>query len=144
MAGHPAKGEKAEGRKSGVELEMAGVESLSLSLFHVQGCRTGVVDGWNEAGIIRLPEPEVRLSSGLEDEVWSESKSLKGRKFQKIRRRRAYVASHWRNLARPRRIALRLASQTHETLLNELTSATSPTECSPQGQGKVPEREHGL
>lgn len=50
-----------------------------------------MADGRNEAGIIRLPEPEVRLRSGLEDEVWSESKSLKGRKFQKIRRRRARV-----------------------------------------------------
>jgi len=55
----------------------------------------------NEAGIIRLPEPEVRLCCDYEDQVWSESKSLKGRKFQKIRSRHsAYVASHWRNLAR--------------------------------------------
>lgn len=55
----------------------------------------GEADGRNEAGIIRLSEPEVRLCSDYEDEVWSESKSLKGRKFQKIRSRRsAYVANH--------------------------------------------------
>lgn len=56
-AGHPTKGEKAEGRKSRVGLEMAGVESRSC-----RGLPWGGGRETNEAGIIRLPEPEVRLS----------------------------------------------------------------------------------
>lgn len=56
--GHPSKGEKAEGRKSGIGLEMAEEESL----VYIRG-KEEKNDGRNEAGIIRLPEPEVRLCS---------------------------------------------------------------------------------